>query len=140
MSGGYTFMYPVEFNKYTHQNTDTFLKYRRKHSGLLSLDTQIKRATIGFSLFMRSKILNIDEVFITTPILPGFGEYWAGHNRGYTTIDWNFGYMINEKFTLSFAVKNLTNVEYMGRPGDIQPQRTWSIRVSGKLRPAGYGD
>ncbi len=140
MSGGYTFMYPVEFNKYTHQNTDTFLKYRRKHSGVLSLDARMKRTTIGFSLFIRSKILNIDDVFISTPILPGFGEYWAGHNRGYATADGNVGYMINEKFTVSFAVKNLTNAEYMGRPGDIQPQRTWSIRFSGTLRPEGYGD
>lgn len=140
MSGGYTFMYPVEFNKYTHQNTDTFLKYRRKHSGVLSLDARMNRTTIGFSLFIRSKILNIDDVFISTPILPGFGEYWAGHNRGYATADGNVGYMINEKFTVSFAVKNLTNAEYMGRPGDIQPQRTWSIRFSGTLRPEGYGD
>jgi iron complex outermembrane receptor protein len=140
MSGGYTFMYPVEFNKYTHQNTDTFLKYRRKHSGVLSLDARMKRTTIGFSLFIRSKILNIDDVFISTPILPGFGEYWAGHNRGYATANGNVGYMINEKFSVSFAVKNLANAEYMGRPGDIQPQRTWSIRFSGTLRPEGYGD
>ena len=140
MSGGYTYMYPVEFNKYTHQNTDTYLKYRRKHSGVLSLDAQMKRTSIGLSLYMRSKILNIDEVFITTPILPGFGGYWAGHNQGYATVDCNIGYMINEKFSLSFAVKNLTNTEYMGRPGDMQPQRIYSIRFSGRIRQAGNGN
>ena len=140
MSGGYTYMYPVEFNKYTHQNTDTYLKYRRKHSGVLSLDAQMKRTSIGLSLYMRSKILNIDEVFITTPILPGFGGYWAGHNQGYATVDCNIGYMLNEKFTLSFAVKNITNTEYMGRPGDIQPQRSYSIRFSGRIRQAGNGN
>lgn len=140
LSGGYTFMYPVEYNKYTHQNTDTYLKYRRKHAGIVSLDAQRNRASFGLSLYLRSKILNIDEVFITTPILPGFGEYWAGHNQGYAAIDGNIGYMLNEKFTLSFAVKNLTNTEYMGRPGDIQPQRSYSIRFSGKIQPAGYGN
>ena len=140
MSGGYTYMYPVEFNKYTYQNTDTYLKYRRKHSGVLSLDAQMKRTSIGLSLYMRSKILNIDEVFITTPILPGFGGYWAGHNQGYATVDCNIGYMLNEKFTLSFAVKNITNTEYMGRPGDIQPQRSYSIRFSGRIRQAGNGN
>lgn len=140
MSGGYTYMYPVEFNKYTHQNTDTYLKYRRKHSGVLSLDAQMKRTSIGLSLYMRSKILNIDEVFITTPILPGFGGYWAGHNQGYATVDCNIGYMLNEKFTLSFAVKNITNTEYMGRPGDIQPQRSYSIRFSGRILQAGNGN
>jgi iron complex outermembrane receptor protein len=140
LSGGYTFMYPVEYNKYTQQNTDTYLKYRRKHSGIISLDTQRKKTSFGLSLYLRSKILNIDEVFITTPILPGFGGYWAQHNEGYATIDGNIGYLLSEKFTLSFAVKNITNTEYMGRPGDIQPQRSFSIRFSGKIRPAGYSD
>lgn len=133
ITGGYTFMYPVEINEYTHQNTDIYLKYRRKHSGILSVDTQRKRLTMGLSLYIKSKILNIDDVFITTPILPGFGDYWAGHNTGYSTMDGNIGYKINDKFTLSLAVKNLTNTEYSGRPGDIQPQRNFSLRFSGKI-------
>jgi outer membrane receptor protein involved in Fe transport len=140
LSGGYTFMYPVEYNEYTRENKDIYLKYRRKHSGIVSLDAQRKRASFGLSLYLRSKILNIDEVFITTPILPGFGGYWARNNEGYATVDGNIGYMLNDKFTLSFAVKNMTNTEYMGRPGDIQPQRSFSIRFSGKIRPAGYGN
>ena len=65
MTGGYTFMYPVEFNKYTHQNTGTYLKYRRKHSGIISVDTQRKRLSMGVSFYIKSKILNIDDVFIT---------------------------------------------------------------------------
>lgn len=133
MTGGYTFIYPVEFNKYTHQNTGTYLKYRRKHSGIISIDTQRKKLSMGVSLAIRSKLLNIDDVFITTPILPGFDDYWAGHNTGYITLDGNIGYNINDKFTLSLAVKNITNTEYMGRPGDIQPQRNFSLRFSGKI-------
>lgn len=133
MTGGYTFIYPVEYNKYTNQNTGTYLKYRRKHSGIVSVNTQWKKLSMGVSLFLKSKILNIDDVFINTPILQGFDGYWAGHNTGYTTLDGNIGYKINEKFTLSVAVKNLTNTEYMGRPGDIQPQRNFSIRFSGKI-------
>ncbi len=133
MTGGYTFIYPVEFNKYTHQNTGTYLKYRRKHSGIISIDTQRKKLSMGVSLAIRSKLLNIDDVFITTPILPGFDDYWAGHNTGYITLDGNIGYMLNDKFTLSLAVKNITNTEYMGRPGDIQPQRNFSLRFSGKI-------
>ena len=37
MAGGYTYIYPVEYNAYTNQNTDVFLKYRRKHSAKLGL-------------------------------------------------------------------------------------------------------
>jgi iron complex outermembrane receptor protein len=133
INGGYTFMYPVEFNEITHKNTDTYLKYRRKHSGIISFDTQWKKFNLGLNLYIKSKILNIDDVFLTTPILPGFDDYWAGHNTGYSALDWNIGYKINDKFTLSLAVKNITNTEYMGRPGDIQPPRNFSLRFSGKI-------
>lgn len=132
-TGGYTFIYPVEFNKHTNQNTGIYLKYRRKHSGIISADGQWKKFSIGLSLYIKSKILNIDDVFITTPILVGFDDYWAGHNTGYVMLDGTFGYKINERFTLSLAVKNITNTEYMGRPGDIQPQRNFSVRFSGKI-------
>jgi iron complex outermembrane receptor protein len=132
-SGGYTFMYPVEYNELTNENSDVYLKYRRKHSGIISLGTQWKKFNMGLSLYIKSKILNIDEIFLTTPILPGFDEYWAGHNTGYGALDVNIGYRITEKFSLSLAAKNITNTEYMGRPGDIQPQRNFSLRFSGKI-------
>ena len=32
LTGGYTYIYPVEFNQATNKNTDIYLKYRRKHS------------------------------------------------------------------------------------------------------------
>jgi len=133
MTGGYTFMYPVEFNEFTHENTDTYLKYRRKHSGIISLDTKWKKFDLGMNLYIKSKILNIDDVFLTTPILPGFDDYWSEHNTGHGLLDGTIGYKINDKFTLSLAVKNITNTEYMGRPGDIQPQRNLSVRFSGKF-------
>jgi outer membrane receptor protein involved in Fe transport len=132
-SGGYTFMYPIEYNELTHENSDVYLKYRRKHSGIISVDTQWKKFNLGLGLYIKSKILNIDEVFLTTPILPGFDEYWAGHNTGYGALDVSMGYRITNKFSLSLAVKNITNTEYMGRPGDIQPQRNFSLRFTGKI-------
>ena len=57
----------------------------------------------------------------------------TGHNTGYGALDVNIGYRITEKFSLSLAAKNITNTEYMGRPGDIQPQRNFSLRFSGKI-------
>lgn len=132
-SGGYTYMYPVEYNQFTNENSDVYLKYRRKHSGIISLGTQWRKFNMGLSLYIKSKILNIDEIFLNTPILPGFGEYWDSHNTGYGALDVNIGYRITEKFSLSLAAKNITNTEYMGRPGDIQQQRNFSIRFSGKI-------
>jgi len=133
ISGGYTFIYPVEVNPFTNKNTDTYLKYRRKHSLKTSFTAEWKRFNLGLDLYFKSKILNIDDVFLTTPILPGFDEYWTEHNTGYGLLDGSLGYWINDKLRVSFSVKNLTNTEYMGRPGDIQPQRNYSARFSGKF-------
>ena len=137
MSGGYTFIYPVEFNAFTHKNTDIYLKYRRKHTGKLSINSAWKRFDLGLDFYARSKILNIDNVFLNPTtrekILPGFFDYWFGHNTGYFLMDGNIGYRLNSVLNLSLVIKNITNTEYMGRPGDIQPQRNFSIRLSGKF-------
>jgi iron complex outermembrane receptor protein len=137
LSGGYTYIYPVEFNQVTHKNTDIYLKYRRKHSAKISLIASYKKFDLGLSLYVKSKILSIDDVFLNEltreSILPGFYEYWLGDNKGYLLIDGNLGYNMNKVFNLSLVVKNITNTEYMGRPGDIQPQRNFSLRLSGKF-------
>lgn len=133
--GGYTFIYPVEYNPVTNQNTDTYLKYRRKHSLMIGTFTTYKKFYFEFNLFARSKILNIDDVF-TNPltresILPGFYDYWLENNKGYLTFDEIIGFNLNKSLTISLAAKNISNVEYMGRPGDIQPVRNYSVRLSG---------
>jgi outer membrane cobalamin receptor len=137
ISGGYTFIYPVEFNKATGKNTNIYLKYRRKHSAVLNMNTSFEKYEIGLSLFARSKLLRIDDVFLNEltreEILPGFYDYWQTHNKGYVTIDGNIGYRVSKVLTISGVVKNITNTEYMGRPGDIQPQRNYSLRLAGNF-------
>ncbi|TAL65379.1 MAG: TonB-dependent receptor [Bacteroidetes bacterium] len=135
LSGGYTFIYPVEYSQITNKNTDIYLKYRRKHSAKISLNSSYKKFDSGVTFYVKSKILSIDDVFINETtresILPGFYDYWLTHNTGYFLIDGNVGYKINKIVMISLAVKNITNTEYMGRPGDIQPQRNFSLRLSG---------
>lgn len=137
ITGGYTFIYPVEYNKVTHKNSDTYLKYRRKHSAKISMNTSYKKFDLGISLYAKSKILNVDNVFLDEStresILPGFYEYWVKNNSGYFLMDGNLTFNLNKVLDLSLAVKNITNTEYMGRPGDIQPQRNFSLRLSGKF-------
>ncbi len=137
VTGGYTYIYPVEFNSYTSQNTDIYLKYRRKHSAKISLISAWRSIEGGLDLFARSKTLNIDDVFLNPAtreeLLPGFYDYWLENNTGYFFMDGNIGYRISEGVKVSVAVKNISNTEYMGRPGDIQPHRNYSIRLSGSF-------
>jgi iron complex outermembrane receptor protein len=135
-SGGYTFIYPVD-NSYPNRDEVVYLKYRRMHAGKLYLVSSRKRLHLGVNLSLGSKILNIDDVFLhpatSELFLPGFYAYWQNNNTGHMVLDVIPGYRINDRFTLSFAVKNLTNTEYMGRPGDIQPHRNFSLRLSGRF-------
>lgn len=135
-TGGYAYTFPRDIsNRYSDKIV--FLKYRRKHSVKLYVNSSWKSFTLGSGLNIRSKILNIDNVFLE-PLtrelfLPGFYEYWNRNNRGHAVLDVSAGYIISPRLNLSFVVKNFTNTEYMGRPGDIQPHRNFSIRLSGNL-------
>jgi len=137
LSGGYTFIYPVEFNSFTNRNTDVWLKYRRKHSAKLSLGIDWNKIELGLNCYARSKTLDVDDVFLNPEtreqILPGFFAYWQESNTGYILLDGNAGYRFSDAFTLSLAVKNITNTVYMGRPGDIQPHRNFSLRLTGRF-------
>ena len=135
-SGGYAYTFPRDISNDISEEV-IFLKYRRKHSGKLYVSSGWKRFDLGMNLNVRSPILNIDDVFLNPftreLFLPGFYDYWQNHNNSYAVLDVSAGYRINEKMIVSFAVKNLTNTEYMGRPGDIQPHRNLSLRFSGKF-------
>jgi outer membrane receptor protein involved in Fe transport len=135
--GGYTFIYPAQFNPNTGENTGNYLKYRRKHSLKLSGNAGYGKVGAGLTLYYRSKMLDIDDVFVNPltreSILPGFFDYWQANNDGYFTADASFSCKLNKNYTISLAVKNLTNTEYMGRPGDIQPHRNYSLRFAGNF-------
>ena len=135
LNGGYVFMYPAEFNINTGKNTGEMLKYRRKHSASLNLMSKYRKLDFGASLFYKSRMMRIDDVFLAEltreSLLPGFYDYWNSQNRGYFLADLQAGYSFSKNYKVSFVVKNITNTEYMGRPGDIQPHRNYSLRVSG---------
>lgn len=137
MDAGYSYIYPVEFSRYTGESTGQYLKYRRKHSANMNLSISGGKIVTGLHLFARSHILRIDDIFLNEvtgeQILPGFPDYWKSHNKGFLLVDTDIGYLISRRLTVSLVVKNLTNVEYMGRPGDIQPVRNFSLRLSGRF-------
>ena len=130
-------MYPVEFNGVTGRNTDKYLKFRRKHSAELSVSTIYSRFETGLNCYIKSSILAIDDVFLNPltreDILPGFYDYWIEDNKGYFVVDVHARYRFNATYDISFSVKNLTNTEYVGRPGDIQPQRYYSLQFGARF-------
>jgi len=137
LCAGYTFMYPAEYDPIAKQNTGEYLKYRRSHAINITTSTAIQKFELGLNFYYRSKILNIDDVFLDPltreELLPGFYEYWMQNNQEYMLLDVFLTWHISKKYALSFGIKNLTNTEYMGRPGDIRPQRSYSLQFRGRF-------
>ncbi len=132
--GGYVFMVPVEFDPNTYKNTGEYLKFRRKHALTASLNSSVDRVSAGFTLTARSRILDIDDAFLNPltreHILPGFYNYWQTNNTGYFVLDLRLACQLSHRYLLSVVANNITNTEHMGRPGDIRPHRSFSVRIT----------
>ncbi|MFZ5551930.1 MAG: TonB-dependent receptor [Bacteroidota bacterium] len=146
---GYTYMNPITLNKdsaYLASFSDSstnILKYRYKHLVKADIQFDYKKITTGISARYTSKMPNIDRTFehMLIPygltyidlgdalILPGLTQYRKEHNKGYIIFDYRFGVNLNENARVALIVNNVFNVEYMGRPGDVQPPRTWAMQV-----------
>jgi len=101
------------------------------------VSTIYKSFETGLSCYIKSRILEIDDVFVNPlsreEILPGFFDYWTENNTGYFLMDIYARYRLNTTYDLSLSVKNLTNTEYMGRPGDVMPHRYYSLQFGARF-------
>lgn len=133
----YVLMNPQELNPETGEPTGLTLKYRRTHALKIGIDGSLNKWEVGLGMVFRSKMLRVDEVFLQSIdgryILPGFPDYWRENNKAHLVADLRLAYNITDHLNLSAAVKNLSNQEYMGRPGDVQPPRWFSLRLSARF-------
>lgn len=146
---GYTYTNPIDLDidAETLDNTSArsnMLKYRHKHSAKADAEATIRNINFGFSLNYFSHIENIDAVFEDTlrfpngapiilygepsMILPGLKEYRDKNNSGHVVFDFRLGVDMNENSRISVIVKNIFNEEYMIRPADVRPPRSFTIQ------------
>ena len=137
IGGGYTFIYPIEITKSADSEIFTYLKYRRKYTAKFFIGTVLKKFEFSINTYYKSKVLNIDNVFLNPltreSLLPGFYDYWSENNKNYVLVDIFLSYKLKRNIKLSFAVKNVGNTEYEDRPGNIMPQRSYSLQLSGRF-------
>ncbi len=137
VTGGYVMMHPVELDPFSGKETGEYLKFRRKNAVSVSWRISLDRFVLQLDSWYRSRILAIDEVFLhpatREQVLPGFFNYWTEHNKGYILMNISMGYGLNAWLNVSLSANNLTNTEYMGRPGDIQPHRHLSVRLTADM-------
>ncbi len=133
---GYTYINPVDLN--VEESGDTtenqYLKYRYKHSVKGDIELSPGRFTLGYTIIYNSRMENIDEVFLNPlfgeMILPGFPDYWARQNNGYTIMNARILYDVAAFLNVGLILRNMTNKEYMGRPGDIRPPRSITFQLT----------
>ena len=140
---GYTYMDPVSLNQdsiYRQTFSDTsvnLLKYRFRHLAKVDIQAAYKKFFVGFSCRYNSYMQNIDAVFEQDVdptdselyILPGLADYRSKFNKGSFVVDTRMGYKINESMKINFIANNLLNAEYVTRPGDIQPPRSFVLQL-----------
>ncbi|MFH0756621.1 MAG: TonB-dependent receptor [Bacteroidota bacterium] len=136
---GYTFMDPVDpvlLESTGRVENDTFvLKYRRRHLLKSDLEVSFWKMFAGINFQFNSTMINVDQAFIDpflgNQLLPGFPDYWNENRHGYALLDLRLGWSISKSFRMNVLVRNLANVEYLGRPGDLGPPR--QITLQGRL-------
>ncbi|MFM6965029.1 MAG: TonB-dependent receptor [Sphingomonadales bacterium] len=136
---GYTYMNPISLNSdpsYVATFSDTtssMLKYRFKHLAKADIEFNYKKYGIGFSGRYNSFMRNIDIAFedgiLGTEILVGMDHYRALFNRGVPVFDIRLNYAFSQELKINFIVNNLTNAEYVSRPGAIQAPRNYMVQL-----------
>ena len=156
---GYTYMNPISLDldyvyaegikgdeiTYRSSGSDTsMLKYRYEHIAKADVEILYKRISLGGSMRYNSFMANIDSIFIssTLPIITkvdgssgisGINESREKFKDGDIIIDLRAGYQINETVRLGFIINNLLNREYMSRPANMMPPRTFAMQLALKI-------
>ncbi len=154
---GYTYTKPINpnFNPKVDTNgtiASNLLRYR--NTTMFKEDVQLtyKGFSLGWSSRYSSIMKNIDNRFekpliyenmnpgvpaiYNDPhfyILPGLKAYRAAHSAGVWVNDFRIGYQASKHLKFSFLVNNIFNVEFMSRPGLIEPPRTFIIQMAIKF-------
>jgi outer membrane receptor protein involved in Fe transport len=153
---GYTYMNPISLdldyvyaetanaNGLTYRNSgsdSTMLKYRYKHIAKADIEVAYKEISLGGSMRYNSFMKNIDAIFTvigsndyTEPNrIPGLNDAREKFKDGDLIIDLRAGYQITKTARLGFIVNNLLNTEYMSRPANMMPPRTFAMQLALKI-------
>ncbi len=152
---GYTYTNPIDISNNERQNKNLkttskdILKYRFYHNVKFDFELTYKKITFGMNSEYASNIVNIDKAFEDslrypngTPILqygkpffllPGLKEYREKNNKGYMVFDLRLGWNVSNKVRFTATVKNILNNEYMIRPGDVRPPRTYVVQLTVRI-------
>ena len=125
---------------YNNSSSDsTILKYRYKNIAKLDLEIKYKKLSFGGSFRYNDFMSNIDRIFTNPAIggdegmIPGINSARDKFKDGDLVIDLRAGYQMTKTARLGFIVNNLLNREYMSRPANMMPPRTFAMQLALKI-------
>jgi iron complex outermembrane receptor protein len=125
---------PVMLDSIGREESDQYLlKYRRKHLLKSDLQLEFRSISAGINVQYHSRLMRIDYYFIDEVLgnllMPGFPYYWENQAGDYVLMDLRIAWAITTGIRISGILKNANNVEYVGRPGDIGPPRSFTLQA-----------
>jgi iron complex outermembrane receptor protein len=137
---GYTYIKPIQTDFDPAQDTakgttqENILKYRYEHTAKADVELGYKKLSFGVSYRYNSFMKNIDRYFVEEMSgISGVGKYRTKNRNGDSVFDGRLSYQINKMAKVGFIVNNVFNHEYVGRPTDMQPPRSYAIQVTLKF-------
>ena len=148
---------------YRNSSSDTeVLKYRYQHLAKIDAEIVFKKISLGASFRYNDFMRNIDKIFTSVimngnypdnPLrddpstwtaenptyddldgqIPGINAAREKFKNGDFIIDIRAGYQINNNIRLGLIINNLLNREYMSRPANMMPQRTFAMQLRMKI-------
>ena len=125
---------------YNNSSSDsTMLKYRYKHIAKADIEVVYKRVSLGGSVRYNSFMTNVDKIFTEDFIggdngmIPGINAAREKFKDGDFIVDLRAGYQITKTARIGFIINNLLNREYMSRPANMMPPRTFAMQLALKI-------
>jgi len=122
---------PGLYNAATNSDSTNVLKYCFRHTFKLDVQAGWKGFTFGGALNYNSYMESVDKLF--EGFIVGLKEYREENNTGTTVIDLRAGYQITKRLKAAFLVKNVTNLDYIRRPGYQEAPRSFTMRLDYKF-------
>ncbi len=115
--------------------SNSMLFYRSRHIFKTDIEFNFKKKLIvGYGIYYASFAEKIPPLFhVATDFLDGgkgtLLKYVENHQKGDWLHNMRVFYQMKDFIRLGLLVKNVTNHEYSGRPGRLEPPRSWTIQL-----------
>jgi iron complex outermembrane receptor protein len=110
-----------------NRSCENILKYRYKHTAKVDIESRAGKFSVGVSAVYNSFMKNIDEIFEAL-VVPGLRQYRTENDKGDLVLGARVAYFPSDRLKLGLICANLTNEEWVARPGKVEATRNFTLR------------